>query len=236
MTFDTEKETMTGEHEMDGGTIGDGATLSRLTRRGFLAASGVAAAGVVLAACGNDDEEAGTGDDGHDADDGGDASEGDLGIAAFAASLEVLAVNTYKAGLDAATAGKLGDVPPAVAEYATTAGGHHQEHLDAWNAILGSAGREAVSAPPPDLEAVVNEKFATVKDVEGLARLALELEMIAADTYFAALPSFEGAEATKLAGSIQAVDRQHQSILHFALGEYTVPQVFQTTEKAASPA
>ena len=235
MILDTEKETMTKEQTADSETIGDEATLSRLTRRGFLAASGVVAAGVVLAACGNDDE-AGTGDDGDDADGGGDASAGDLGIAAFAASLEVLAVNTYKAGLDAATAGKLGDVPPAVAEYATTAMAHHQEYLDAWNGVLASADREAVTAPPSDLEAVVNEKFGKVKDVEGLARLALELEMIAADTYFAALPSLEGAEATKLAGSIQAVDRQHQSILHFALGEYPVPIVFQTTEKAASPA
>jgi hypothetical protein len=233
--LDTEKETMTKEQEMDAETIGDEATLSRLTRRGFLAASGVVAAGVVLAACGNDDDEGDTGDDDDDAD-GGDASEGDLGIAAFAASLEVLAVNTYEAGLAAATAGKLGDVPPAVAEYATTAMGHHQEHLDAWNGILASADGQAVTAPPPDLEAVVNEKFGKVKDVVGLARLALELEMIAADTYLAALPSLEGAAATKLAGSIQAVDRQHQSILHFALGENTVPIVFQTTENAASPA
>lgn len=210
---------------------------SGVSRRSFFAVGGAAAAALVLAACG-DDDDAGTGagdpSAGDDGDNGGDAS-GDLATASFAASLEVLAVNTYKAGLDAATAGDLGEVPPAVAEYAKTAMDHHQEHLDAWNGVLSDAGEDEVSEPPSDLESTVNEKFGKVKDVAGLARLALELEMIAADTYLAALPNLQGGEARKLAASIQAVDRQHQAILHYALGEYPVPQVFQNTDNAASP-
>ena len=47
--------------------------------------------------------------------------KGDLAVAAVAASLENLAVYAYKAGLSAATAGKLGTVPPAVATFVTTA-------------------------------------------------------------------------------------------------------------------
>ena len=50
---------------------------------------------------------------------------GDLAVAAVAASLENLAVFAYTAGLSAATAGKLGTVPPAVATFATTVKGQH---------------------------------------------------------------------------------------------------------------
>ena len=51
-------------------------------------------------------------------------------MAAVAASLENLAVFAYTAGLSAATAGKLGTVPPAVATFATTVKGQHQQHAD----------------------------------------------------------------------------------------------------------
>ena len=44
-------------------------------------------------------------------------------MAAVAASLENLAVFAYTSGLSAATAGKLGTVPPAVATFATTVKG-----------------------------------------------------------------------------------------------------------------
>ena len=43
---------------------------------------------------------------------------GDLAVVALAASLENLAVGTYQAGIDAATKGSLGDVPPAVVTFA----------------------------------------------------------------------------------------------------------------------
>ena len=45
---------------------------------------------------------------------------GDLAVVALAASLENLAVQTYGAGIAAATAGKLGAVPPAVVTFAQT--------------------------------------------------------------------------------------------------------------------
>lgn len=206
---------------------------TKLSRRRFFAAAGTTAAVAALAACGGDDDDTTTADTSPEPGGGGDSV--DVATAEFAASLEVLAVGTYKAGLDAATQGKLGQVPPAVAEYAKTAMAHHQEHLDAWNEVVTGAGGEEVTAPPADLRATVDQKFAKVKDVPGLARLALELEMIAADTYLAVLPKLKGEDAIKLAASIQAVDRQHQALLHFALGEYPVPIVFQKTDNAAAP-
>lgn len=159
-------------------------------------------------------------------------SDADLTTAGVAASLEVLAVNTYGAALDAATSGALGAVPPAVAEYVTTAKAHHQAALDAWNGVLTGAGRPAVTAPPADLAKTVNDQFGMVSDIAGAAQLALTLEQIAAATYLKAIGSLESPAAIALAGSIQPIDRQHISVLLFALGMYPVPEVFAPTDMA----
>ena len=159
------------------------AGIAKPNRRGFLALVGVGAAGVALAACSSDnttstsDTTAASGgagsstttapmSPGSSAPSGGG---GDLEVAALAAGLEVLAVNTYGAALEAATAGSLGTVPPAVAEYVTTAQAHHQAALDAWNAVLTGAGQPAVTEPPAELEATVNAEFAKVTDDGGAA-------------------------------------------------------------------
>ena len=216
-----------------------------LHRRRFLLGAGVVAGGAVLAACGGDDDDATTattaggaattgGDDNTTSTSGSGDASGDAAVAMLAASLEVLAVNTYGAALDAATGGALGDVPPAVAEFVTTAQAHHQAHLDTWNGVLEAAGAEAVTEPPADLEATVNEQFGQVTDVVGAARLALMLEETAAATYLSAIPTLESADAIGTAGSILCIDRQHAAVLRFVLGEYPVPEVFASTEMAYS--
>jgi hypothetical protein len=160
---------------------------------------------------------------------------GDLATAAFAASLEVLAVNTYKAALAAATANKLGPVPAAGATFVQTAITQHQAALDKWNGVLTSNGKTAVSAPDPKLNATVNTAFGQVTDFGGAAKLALQLEQIAAATYQKAVSSLTGKDAIQLAGSIQIIDMQHQAILNYVLGNYPVPDTFAKTDMAASP-
>ena len=162
------------------------------------------------------------------------SAENDLKLGAFAASLEVLAVNTYGAALDAAGKGSLGDVPPAVAEFVTTAKKQHQAHLDAWNKVLTGADQPEVTDPPADLEKTVNDEFAKVRDAGGAAKLALELEQIAAATYLSVIPLLATEAPIKLAASIQPIDMQHAAILHFALGEYPVPDTFATTKMAVA--
>lgn len=159
-------------------------------------------------------------------------TSGDLTIGSVAASLEVLAVNTYGAALDAAGSGALGEVPPAVAEFVTTAQSQHQAALDAWNGVLTASGQQAVTWAPPDLEATVNDMFAQVTDVAGAANLALTLESIAAATYLDAISKLESTDAIALAGSIYPIDRQHISVLLFALGQYPVPETFANTDQA----
>lgn len=206
-----------------------------LNRRRLLIGGGVAAMTAALAACGSDDSGSGSGatTTAATSSGGADGMSGDLAVAQLAAGLEVLAVATYTAAADAAGSGKLGSVPPAVGEYVTTALAHHEAHLAAWNKIITDAGETAVTEPNATLKPTVDAEFAKVTDVAGVANLALTLEQIAAQTYLKAMPTLENEDAIMLAGQIQIIDQQHQSILLFALGMYPVPEVFQSTDKAA---
>ncbi len=216
-----------------------------LSRRKILLGGGAGALALVAAACGGEDDTApdATGDPEPDSttttageDASGGAGPSDVEVAMLAASLEVLAVNTYQAALDAAQAGDLGDVPPAVAEYVTTALSHHQAALDEWNGLLVGLGESEVTDPPADLETTVNDAFAEATDVVGVAELALMLEQIAASTYFDAIPTIENEAALSLAATIQPIDMQHAAILQYVLGQYPVPDTFADAEMSAIPA
>jgi hypothetical protein len=229
-----------------------------LTRRHILTGAAVIGAGLVAAACGSDPisssgaSTSGTaaGPTGSTIASGGTtatpttaadtattAAAGgsvDLKVAGLAASLEVLAVGTYKAALDAAGSGALGAVPPAVAEFVTVAMGQHQKQLEAWNTVLTGAGGAAVTEPNATLKPTVDAAFAKVTDVAGAAKLALMLEQIAAATYLNAQNVLTDKAAIMLAGSIQIIDAQHAAILLYVLGEYPVPDVFASVEMAAA--
>ncbi len=213
-----------------------------LTRRRLLLGGGVAAVGLAAAACGTDQDPFVLQDDpdpaltsptGPSGGGGGDDEpSGDVAIAMTAASLEVLAVNTYDAALAAATEGAIGEVPPAVAEFATTARAHHQAHRQAWNDLLTSLGQQEVTTTPPRLQSTVDQRLGQVKDVTGVAELALTLEQIAADTYFSVIPQIENAEALRLATTIQPIDMQHVAVLRYVLGDYPVPDAFADANDA----
>ena len=160
---------------------------------------------------------------------------GDLAVAAVAASLENLAVFAYNAGLSAATAGKLGTVPPAVATFATTVKGQHEQHADAWNAVLKSHGKAAVTVTNPTLTPTVQSDFAKVTDVAGLAQLALTLETIAAQTYQVETAKLESTAAIGLSSSIQPVEMQHIAVLYYVLGMYPGAQTSSGTPLAFNP-
>jgi len=202
------------------------------SRRRFLVGGGAVIGGLVVAACGSGKST------------GGSASPtttspfntgltGDFAVAALAASLENLAVQTYQAGLDAATAGKLGSVPPAVATFASTVKGQHADHAAAWNAILTNAQKKPVTGVDQTVRAaVVDPGFAQVKDVTGLAKFALGLENVAAATYLNGISVITNNNALKTAASIQPVEMQHAAILNFVLGQYPVPDSFASTDGA----
>ncbi len=228
-----------------------------LTRRHILVGAAAIGAGLVAAACGSDTKDAAGTNSGSSATAGSSvsttpagtnpptgtdasattaAADGgvDIKVAQLAAGLEVLAVGTYKAALDAAGAGKLGTVPAAVGEFVTVAMKQHQAHLDAWNKVLTGAGGTAVTEPNATLKPTVDTAFAAVTDVGGAAKLALMLEQIASATYLNAQNVLTDKDAIMLAGSIQIIDAQHAAVLLYVLGEYPVPDVFAKTDLAAA--
>lgn len=146
--------------------------------------------------------------------------KGDLAVAAVAASLENLGVFAYTAGLNAAAAGKLGSVPAAVATFATTARAQHADHAAAWNSVLRTHGNAKVSVVTPSLAPTVKKDFAKVTDVTGLAKLALTIESIAAETYQFHVSHLSSKAAIELAASIEPVEMQHIAILYYVLGMY----------------
>ena len=205
-----------------------------MRRRRFLGGTGLVAAGLALAggACTGDDGGGGGAGTGEGS---GQDPTGDVAVAVFAAGLEVLAVETYTALLEAA-GDPLGDVPPAVTELLTAVKAHHEAHLAAWNKVVTAAGRPAVRDPDPRLKPVVDAELGKAKTASDAADLARQLEETAAATYLSAAGTMEHTDAVKLAASIQAVDAKHAAVLGFLLGEYPVPDVFAKTDRAARPA
>jgi hypothetical protein len=213
----------------------EAATENQFGRRKFLFGAGLTAAAVALAACAGDDEnDVATGGEGGE---GGDIPAGDLDVVAFAAGLELLAVGTYQAALDAAGSGALGEVPPAGAEFVTTAMGQHKEIADALNGVLTSNGREEVTEANADVKAaVVDPAFAAAKNFGDAANLARTLETAAAATYLKAVQSqLQSKDVIRTAAGIQATGQKRVAILNYVLGEYPVPDTFQKTDAAIAP-
>jgi len=165
----------------------------------------------------------------------GQMLSGDLQVVAMAASLENSGIATYMAGIKAATAGKLGTVPPAVVTFAETAMAQHQDHQKAWNAVLTAAGKKPVTAVDPVIQPTINAALAKVTTVTGLAELALLLENTAGETYQNGLSVIKSAAGIKTAASIQPVEFQHAAILSFVLGKYPVPNAFTGVSLARPP-
>ena len=151
---------------------------------------------------------------------GSSLSKADAGSLAVDASIENLAVFAYTAGIAAATAGKLGKVPPAVPTFAETALSHHKAHAAAFNAVLSAAGLKMVTAPDPVLTPVVKSAFAKVKTIPDLAELAVLLENTAAQSYQDDAASFANKHATTTSASIMPVEMTHAAILYYVLGKY----------------
>ncbi|MCK4178091.1 ferritin-like domain-containing protein [Aciditerrimonas ferrireducens] len=208
----------------------------RTSRRTFLLGTGaVAAGGLLLAACSSSSSSSSKKSSSASSSASGKYPAdltGDLKVAALAASLENLAVYAYTAGINAAKAGKLGTVPPAVVTFAVTARSQHQQHGAAWNSVLTGAGKPKVTETDPALTPTVNSDFAKVTDVTGLANLALTLENVAAQTYQAAIAALSSTKAIGVAATIQPVELQHAAILNFVLGNYPVPNAFNPTSEA----
>ena len=211
----------------------------RLARRGFLVGGMGVGAALALAACsssssGTSGSTASTAAAGSASASSASKYVGDLKVVALATALENQAVGAYQAALTAATAGKLGTVPAAVATFVTTAMAQHQDHAKAWNAVLTGTGVPAITGVPLSNQPATLQALSGAGTVGDVAKLALSLEDQAAQTYLFAAANVSSAGGISTAASIAPVEAMHAAILQFVLGDYPVPDSFLGTDKAAS--
>ncbi|WUH90763.1 ferritin-like domain-containing protein [Streptomyces sp. NBC_00433] len=209
-------------------------------RRRFLVGAGGLAAAMALAACSSGDkhDSAAPTKGAAPSPSGSSKSQytGDLKVVALAVALENQAVGAYQATLAAAEAGKLGQVPPAVATFVTTAMAQHSDHAKAWNAVLTGAGKPAIHDVPLSNQPATLAALGKARTVTDVAKLALQLEDQAAQTYLFATFDVSAAAGVATAASIAPVEAMHAAILHYVLGQYPVPDDFLPVDKAADPA
>lgn len=154
----------------------------------------------------------------------------DADLAKFAAGLELAAVAAYGA---AAKTGKLSDAAAAVG---TMFAGHHQQHADALNSILGETA--AVKKPNATVLKTFAPKIQAAKDEAAVLEIAYSIEEAAASTYLLAIGALSSAKTAGALATILPVESQHATVLATVLkkdpGDYLID--FVTTDTALDPA
>ncbi|MBA2497170.1 MAG: ferritin-like domain-containing protein [Acidimicrobiia bacterium] len=135
----------------------------------------------------------------------------DTAIAAFAASVELAAVEAYSAA-----AGSELITTAEILDAATLFSSHHQEHADGFNALAGGA---EVEDPNPGLLEEVAGQLEQATDERGVLEIAFDLEQAAASTYLFALGALTTSAAYNAAASILPIEAQHAVVLATLLGK-----------------
>lgn len=143
----------------------------------------------------------------------------DIQMLQTAASIENLAVSTYKTALTLPYIGG-SSANPVVKAFAQTTMAQHRDHADAFNAAAKALGGQAQTNPDPKYVPVVNSAVASItKDSPSAGALAVvnlaqTLENVAAETYVAYCSRFGDANAKKVTASIMGVEAQHVAVLN----------------------
>jgi hypothetical protein len=111
----------------------------------------------------------------------------------------------------------------------------HNDHAKAWNGVLTAAGKPAITGVPLSGQPAVQKALGSVTNVGDVAKLALQLENQAAQTYLFAEANVSSAAGISTAATIAPVEAMHAAILSFVLGQYPVPDNFIATSMAANP-
>ena len=140
------------------------------------------------------------------------AAPTDVQILQTAASIEVLAVGTYKTALTLPFIGG-SSANGVVKAFVTTTMQQHQQHAQAFNAAITTLGGAPQNSPDPALAKVVQAAVPGLTSPGPVVALALELEQGAAETYVANVAALHDANAKKTTASIMGVEAQHAAIL-----------------------
>jgi bacterioferritin (cytochrome b1) len=169
----------------------------------------------------------------------GASSPKDIQVLQTAASIENLAVATYKTALTLPYIGGA-TANGVVAKFATVTMGQHVQHADAFNSAINSLGGTPQTKPDPAFVPVVNKAVKGLAGVTaaagalGVVGLALELENIAAETYVKDTTLVSSTSNKALFASIMGIEAQHVAVLLAvqALLKAGAPQLISLTEPA----
>ena len=146
------------------------------------------------------------------------ANSSDVQLLQTAASIENLAVATYKTALTLPYIGGSA-ADPVITKFAQVTMGQHAQHADAFNAAAKHLGGKAQNKPDPAFVPVVNKAVASLGSATaaqgalGVVGLALELENIAAETYIKDTALAQSTSNKALFASIMGIEAQHVSVL-----------------------
>lgn len=186
-----------------------------VSRRTFFRSSGVAFVGgsaVLVAACGDDEDEGGTATTGQ-------AGKADVDILNSALDLELMAVAAYTAGAPLLKGDAL--------KFGKQFLGHEQEHADALTQAIKDLGGTPNRAKP-------SYDFPELKSQADVVTFAIDLEQTAVAAYIDALPKFQDPKLRGTAAAIVTNEAEHISVLLGAQGKSSleqVPDAFVTGEK-----
>jgi hypothetical protein len=140
------------------------------------------------------------------------ASSKDVMALQTAASIEVLAIATYKTALTLPYIGG-GSANPVVKAFAQKTKAQHEDHLKGFNAAVMKMGGKAQNNPDPKYAPVVKAAVPKIKGPADVIKLAITLEDVAAQTYVADVGLVSTPELRSLFAGVAGVEAQHKAIL-----------------------
>lgn len=146
------------------------------------------------------------------------ASSADVQMLQTAASIENLAVSTYKTALTLPYIGG-SSANGVVKAFAQTTMAQHAQHAQAFNAACTALGGQAQNSPDPKYVPVVNAAVASItkespsSGAMSVVSLAMTLENVAAETYVSFCSKFSDTNSKKVTASIMGVEAQHVATL-----------------------
>jgi Ferritin-like domain len=208
--------------------------LGGLSRRSVLRIGGLTVVGgVLLAACGSDDDSSSgitsaPGTTGPGTTAAGNMT-GDVAILRTASSIEELAVAAYQTAIDSGLV-----TTAAIADAAMLFQAHHREHSGLFQAATEEAGGEAFAEPNPAILEMIQPAIDALQDERGIVALAFDLETVAAQTYQSNVGTFSDPNLNVAIMSVGGVEARHAAVLAGVLGQPQVPVGFQVTDKAVA--
>jgi rubrerythrin len=196
-----------------------------MNRREFVLGAGGAGIAVALAACGGVSGQSGPADT-------ASLYRGDFRTIALAAALENQAVSVYKSLLAAVHAGTLDASAAAFTSVVHACLNQHTQHAEAWNAMLRTAGKPAITGVPLSGHPAVMRTLSSASTLTKAAALAIQLENQAAQTYVVTAGSLTSPAGVATAASIAPVEAMHAAILAFMAGDYPSSAAFGASTPA----